>query len=343
LRPFHQIFIVEMGAKQPGDIAEICRLVHPKIGILTAVGESHLESFGSIENVQKTKFELIDALPADGVAILNNDFEMIANRPVTNVQRVFRYSGGARSDADGGTRDDTVGDDKKSAVDFSLADIAYSPFETTFRIKNPQNTVTESFTTHLAGVHNLSNVLAGYIAGRSLGMTDDEMRYAVSRIEQVEHRLSIRQLAGGLTIIDDAFNSNPHGAAMALDVLKNLGRNSGGGPQIAPKPRIVVTPGMVELGAKQEQYNREFGLRMASACDFAIVVGEYNRAAIVAGFEQGLAEIEAKTATAGAENTPAAPQIFPVATFAEATQKVRELTKNGAVVLYENDLPDTFK
>ena len=210
------------------------------------------------------------------------------------------------------------------------------------------------------GIHNLSNVLAGYIAGRTLGMTDSEIRYAVGQIEQVEHRLSINRLPGPVTIIDDAFNSNPHGAAMALDVLKNYelritnyesqsniqpfrivvtpGGNAHGdsaetvdssraGSQ--PEPfRIVVTPGMIELGEKQFEYNREFGLRMASACDFAIVVGEYNRAAIVAGLTEGGFPAE---------------KIYTAATFPDAVQKVRSLTRPGAIILYENDLPDTFK
>ena len=84
MKPYHNVFICEMGAKQIGDIKEICDLVNPQIGIITAVGEQHLESFKSIENVQRTKFELVDALPASGFAVVNNDFPYIANRPVTN-------------------------------------------------------------------------------------------------------------------------------------------------------------------------------------------------------------------------------------------------------------------
>ena len=79
LKPHHQIFIVEMGAKQRGDIKEICDLVNPSIGIVTAVGEMHLETFGSIEGVLKTKFELIDALPASGLGVINIDSQPIAD------------------------------------------------------------------------------------------------------------------------------------------------------------------------------------------------------------------------------------------------------------------------
>ena len=91
LKPYNEVFIVEMGAKQPGDIKEICDLVHPEIGIVTAVGEQHLESFKTIENVQRTKFELIDSLPTDGLAVVNNDFPFVANRKVDNV-KCIRYA-----------------------------------------------------------------------------------------------------------------------------------------------------------------------------------------------------------------------------------------------------------
>jgi UDP-N-acetylmuramoyl-tripeptide--D-alanyl-D-alanine ligase len=299
LKPFHNVFIVEMGAKQAGDIAEICRLVNPSIGIITAVGEQHLESFKTIENVQRTKFELVDALPADGVAILNNDFPYIANRPVTNVQSVFRYTSGA------------------DEADYRIVNVTYGRGETRFAIDSAEGK-TEPMTTRLVGIHNLSNILAGYIAGKTLGMTEGEMRYAIGRIEQVEHRLSIKQAAGGVTVIDDAFNSNPPGAAMALDVLASLTEGK----------RIVVTPGMIELGAKQEQYNREFGRQMAASCDYAIVVGAYNREAILAGLAEG-----------GFEEK----NIYTARDFADASAHLAGIVHAGDVVLYENDLPDTFK
>ena len=98
---------MEMGAKQPGDIKEICELVHPSIGIVTAVGEQHLESFGSIENVQRTKFELVDALPADGVAVINDDFPFVASRKVDNVE-CLRYAVTDTANADYVATDITV-------------------------------------------------------------------------------------------------------------------------------------------------------------------------------------------------------------------------------------------
>ncbi len=150
-------------------------------------------------------------------------------------------------------------------------------------------------------------------------MTDDEMRYAITHIEPVEHRLSVKQLPGGLRIIDDAFNSNPHGAAMALEVLAEFKDGA----------RIIVTPGMIELGEKQTEANREFGRKIASACDFAIIVGEYNREAIVSGLTE-----------AGGFKPE---DIYTAQDFNDASRYVGTVVCAGDTILYENDLPDTFK
>lgn len=299
LKPFHEIFIVEMGAKQPGDIKEICDLVHPTIGILTSVGEQHLESFKSIENVQKTKFELIDSLPKDGLAVLNADFEYIISRNVTNVENKAYYSFSDPS------------------VNYFIENIHYSNQGTDFTVKE-QDGSTNTFSTKIVGKHNLSNILAGIIVARHLNIDVNPIKYAVSHIEQVEHRLNIRYTPGGITIIDDAFNSNPNGAEMALEVLK--GFQSG--------QRIVVTPGMIELGDKQFEYNCKFGKQIADSADYAIIVGEYNKEAIFKGLKD--TDFDEKN-------------IYLATSFNDAVKHLGAKLTKGDVVLYENDLPDTFK
>lgn len=299
LKPYNDVFIVEMGAKNIGDIKEICDLVHPLYGIITAVGEQHLESFKSIENVQRTKFELVDALPKNGYAVLNNDFEYVSNRAVENVA-VSRYS----------THEDAAG------CDYVATDIKYTRHGTTFKIKGHGKEL--ELSTRLVGEFNVSNLLAAVIMAMKLGVPDKKIQYAVSKIEQVEHRLNVKRTPGGITIIDDAFNSNPDGSRMALDVLAGM---SGG-------QRIVITPGMIELGAKQEYYNELFGEHIAESCDVAIVVGSYNKESILKGISRKTAS-ETKVVTAS--------------TFAEAQAKMLEMAKSGDTVLYENDLPDTFK
>lgn len=299
IKPYNQVFICEMGAKQPGDIKEICDLVHPSIGIVTAVGEQHLESFKSIENVQRTKFELIDSLPADGFAVVNNDFEWVARREVRNVE-IVRYAVSVPDEAQ-----------------FTAADIRYTPSGTEFKMTCPDGRKI-TFVTRLVGACNVSNLMAAIIVAMHLGVEEEKIKYAVEHIEQVEHRLNMKRTPAGITIIDDAFNSNPTGSAMALDVLASM---TGG-------KRIVVTPGMIELGERQAELNSEFGKKIAASADVAIIVGQYNREAITGGIAQ--------------ENSQSV-KVIEVDTFDDARRQLATLMVAGDTVLYENDLPDTFK
>lgn len=299
LKPYNEVFIVEMGAKQIGDIKEICDLVKPQMAIVTAVGPQHLESFKTIENVQRTKFELVDALPDEGFAVLNNDFEMIATRSVDNVD-CLRY---AVTSTD--------------CADLVAEEISYSASGTDFTARG-RDGWSLRLHTRLVGECNISNLLAAVAIAHRLGMADDRISYAVGQIEQVEHRLSVKRTPGGVVIIDDAFNSNPVGSAMALDVLSGM---KGG-------RRIVVTPGMIELGERTDELNGQFGEKIASSADIAFVVGRYNREAIVAGIIRG---------------GMSADSLIVVDSFAEAQKKLAGMLRAGDTVLYENDLPDTFK
>ncbi len=301
LKPYNEVFIVEMGAKQPGDIKEICDLVYPSIGIVTAVGEQHLESFKTIGNVQRTKFELVDALPSGGLAILNDDFPFVANRKVEGVD-VRRYAVNATANAL-----------------YTAGDIVYAPDGTYFTVNGPDGFKIELHT-RLVGECNISNLMAAVIAALYLGVPEDKIKYAVEKIQQVEHRLNIKRTPGGITIIDDAFNSNPDGSRMAVDVLSRM---TGG-------QRIIITPGMIELGEKQEFHNRRLGNHIATNVDHAIIVGHYNREALV----EGIKEVAGRIPDGN---------IHVVDSFAQAQQVLGRIARSGDTVLYENDLPDTFK
>lgn len=302
MKPYDEIFICEMGAKQKGDIKEICDLVNPEIGIITAVGPMHLESFKTMENVQSTKFELADALPATGLAVINNDFEYCASRDVTNVEAV-RYS---------------VGSEGTKGASYIASEIRYDRNGTSFKVVCPNGDVYD-FNTRLVGSCNISNLLGAIIVALHLGMDYETIRRAVGRIEQVEHRLSIKQTPGGVTIIDDAFNSNPSGSRMALEVLSGFTEGK----------RIVVTPGMIELGDRQAELNEALGREIARNSDVAIIVGQYNRESLSKGIrEEGILKEE---------------NIHEVESFKDAQNLLSGMLKSGDTVLYENDLPDTFK
>ncbi len=299
LKPYNEVFIVEMGAKNIGDIKEICDLVHPTAAIITAVGPQHLESFKTIENVQAAKFELADALPADGIAVINDDFPKIAERPVNNT-RCLRYGIHA------------------AQADYRAENVEYTPQGTTFRIV-ARDGWSLNLSTRLMGEANVSDLLAAAVMAHVLGVDDRKIAAAVAAIEPVEHRLSVKRTPGGITILDDAFNSNPVGSRMALEVL---GAMKGG-------KRIVITPGMIELGDKQHDLNYKLGETIACNVDVAIIVGEYNRDAIADGVRaSGLFDEK---------------NLHLAASFAEAQRILASIAAKGDTVLYENDLPDTFK
>lgn len=299
MQPYTEVFICEMGAKQKGDIKEICDLVDPQCGIITAVGPMHLETFGSIETVRDTKFELADAIPSDGFVVINDDFDMAAGRKVDNTECI-RYAVTNTGNAE-----------------YKAENIQYSPEGTRFEVVCPDGERLE-FSTKLVGECNISNLLAAIIVALKLGMTADKIRLGVKRIEQVEHRLSIKRTPGGVTIIDDAFNSNPVGSKMALDVLG--GFNTG--------KRICVTPGMIELGDSREELNKKLGEHAGNNSDVVIIVNEYNRDAIAAG-----------VLSTGFDKK----NLYFAPSFEEAQKILSGILSPGDVILYENDLPDSFK
>lgn len=300
LKPHHEVFIVEMGAKQCGDIKEICDLVHPTVGIVTSVGEMHLETFGTVENIACTKFELVDAVGEGGFAVVNIDSEAAYRHLRSNNIKATTY-GIECADAD-----------------YRATNIAYAPQETRFALSH-DGRVSDGYATHILGRGNILNITAALAVAEHLGMSAEECCRAVKQIEQVEHRLSMRR-SGGITILDDAYNSNPTGARMAMEVLAGFATEG---------RRYVVTPGFVEMGAKQYDNNRTFGCDIARANpDGVYVVNEVNREAITEGLMDAGYSAE---------------RIYAVASFKEAMAELQPRLKAGDVVLYENDLPDSFK
>ena len=149
-----------------------------------------------------------------------------------------------------------------------------------------------------------------------LGLTPEQIARGIEKIRPIEHRLQLIPNPGGMSVIDDAFNSNIRGAKQAFQVLKAF-----------PEKRIVVTPGMVELGEKEYEMNREFGQAMADCCDTAILVGKKRSQAIREGLRgDGFAENN----------------IHVVSSLNEATGLLRQIVKPGDTVLFENDLPDNY-
>ncbi|MFI3280466.1 MAG: UDP-N-acetylmuramoyl-tripeptide--D-alanyl-D-alanine ligase [Rikenellaceae bacterium] len=300
LRPQHQIFIVEMGAKQRGDIKEICDLVHPEIGIVTSVGEAHLETFKSIENIQKTKFELIDSLPKSGFGVINVDSENIRNYNFSSQSPIVSYSV------------------DEATANLRAQDVSYNASGVTFSLNIGSQLV--DFKSPLLGGGNVLNLVAGIIVASDLGVSVKQLQRSIQQLHPVEHRLSLSR-SGGLTILDDAYNSNPAGAKMALDVLRDFNRPEGA-------KRVVITPGFVEMGTSQAAANYTLGCQIAVSADYAVVVNRLNREAIVKGLDDSAFGIE---------------NYFVADSLAEARAHLASRLAVGDILLYENDLPDSFK
>ena len=296
LEPGHRIFIAEMGARHVGDIKEMCRLVHPQIGILTSVGPQHLDTFRTLDRIKKTKYELIDALPTDGKAFFADDDGIC--RELYDQTEKQKYISGFDS-----SRDDVWAEE-----------ITYSPEGSSFLLCTTDGSIPCS--TQLLGELNIRNILLCASVALNLGLTMEQISRGIRKINPIEHRLQLIRHPGGLNVIDDAFNSNIRGARQAFDVLKQF-----------PKQRIVVTPGMVELGERETEMNREFGQALADCCDMAILVGKKRSEAIKRGLqEKGFPEKDIRI----------------VSSLTQATAILKEISGAGDTVLFENDLPDNY-
>ncbi|HEX7491951.1 MAG TPA: UDP-N-acetylmuramoyl-tripeptide--D-alanyl-D-alanine ligase [Candidatus Limnocylindrales bacterium] len=301
LGPEHQAFIVEMGAYRRGEIRDMARLTRPHIGVLTAIGPQHLERFGSIETIEKAKFELLQALPADGIAVINSDDPRV--RRLAGVLRrptIWRYG-----------VDLSAGD-----LDLAAEAITHGPDGLTFTLVERDGKRTD-VKTRLIGLHNVSNILAAASVARAADVSMREIAAAIGRLQPVPHRLEVHTGADGVTIIDDAYNSNPVGAAGALAALAEFKTGR----------KILVTPGMVELGVEQDARNREFGAAAAKVCDYIILVGRNQTAAIRRGaLKAGFAEGRA----------------ISVKNLDDGLEAMRGIVRAGDIVLLENDLPDLY-
>ena len=216
LKPEHEVFISEMGARYRFDIQEICDFVKPQIGIITSIGPQHLESFKNIDNIVKTKSELLNGLSSDGVVFLPNDDSHCLK--LYNKEEKVKYIYGVN--------------DKHA--DVYAKDIKLTSEGSEFIAVTKNGEI--KCVSKLLGEHNIQNILGCIAIAVHLGLTNEQISSGVAKIKPIEHRLQILPNTNGITVIDDAFNSNPVGSKMALDVIKGFeGR------------KIIITPGMVEL------------------------------------------------------------------------------------------------
>jgi UDP-N-acetylmuramoyl-tripeptide--D-alanyl-D-alanine ligase len=295
----HRGFVAEMGAYRLGDVEELCELVRPRIGVLTAIGPAHLERFGSLDAIEQAKGELAEQLPADGVYVTNADDERCTRTAERTEARVILFSAAGAPSAD-----------------VTAHDIEMAEGTTRFTLRRGAEEVVVR--SKLLGRHNVANLLAAAAVGIGMDLPLDAIGRALARVTPPAHRLApILNRQAGIVVIDDAYNSNPVGAAAALEVLASH----------QAERRLLVTPGMVELGEHEAEENERFGANAAAVCDLVVLVGEERSKPILAGLSSA--------------SFPDS-QIHVVANTSEAQALLARTTRRGDVVLFENDLPDLY-
>ncbi len=303
LRDHHQVLVLEMGIRHPGDIADLCSIARPDIAVVTGVGIAHLESMGSRDAIAREKGTLLSYLRPGGRAILNADDPYF--------QEMARGLDAWSVSADG------------AHADFQAGSIAFGPEGTSFSVSGPEfadqaggERQGANIKMRLLGRHHVGNALLALAVGHAMGIRVRSGAKALARQKPVPHRLSIRT-EGELLVLDDAFNSNPVGARNAIEVLS----------QFSPRRRIVVTPGMIELGDMEHQANRDLGAYMVGRVDDVVLVGAARTVAIAEGLR---------------ENGMPPDHVHVEQTLFDARKTVARISSPGDVVLFENDLPDQF-
>lgn len=297
LKSTHQIFICEMGATKPNDIKEICDIVKPKLGIITSIGPQHLESFKSIEKIVETKFELVESVKQNnGITFLNFDNEYLSKQ--CKEENIITY--GVNNDS----------------LNYNAFNIKITSEGSKFSIIDKKERKKIEFTTKIIGAHNVVNITGVVAVSNYLGISLNDIASQIKNLKSVEHRLQLINYKN-FNIIDDSYNSNPVSSKSALDTLAQF-----------DGIKIIVTPGMVELGNDEKRYNYELGKYACNICDYIFLVNS----------KQAKYVYEGILGTNFNKN-----KIFNVSSPQEAINKISNLNiKSKVTVLLENDLPDNY-
>ncbi|HPK63024.1 MAG TPA: Mur ligase family protein, partial [Spirochaetota bacterium] len=293
----------EMGADHKGEIDLLCKLVDIDYGILTSIGLQHLETFGNIDNIVETKFAILKNIPEKNFGVYNYDSELI-------IERLSQYKAKANLYCY------SIVEKSFEKVSIYAENIKHTRKGLEFDAFLWDGDVYNVKTT-LLGRHNASNLLAAILTAKLIGLSKDEICRGVDKIVPVEHRLQLIDNNNGILVLDDAFNANLSGATEALRVLNEI---EGG-------KKIVVTPGLIDLGDKEEEHNKIFGERICKYCDVAILVGKMKTKKIQ----------ESLLKSGFLKNN-----MYVVNSLEESKSILAKIVKIGDVILFENDLPDAF-
>lgn len=285
----YDCFIAEMGARHKGDIAELCELVRPDHCIITGICPQHLETFGTVEGIVAAKGEILRGTKRGGFAVIGQD---------EYTDRLDPAAAGLKKVAVG------------EHGEFGALGVFCSPEGIDFDLA--LGILQMPVHARLLGAHNAQNIALAAALAAKLGMEKEEIAAGIAKLDFVPHRLQ-PIYAGGVVILDDAYNANVRGAAAALDVLRLFGGR-----------KFVVTPGLVELGVLEEGENAALGEKMVGL-DGILLVGSTLVTAVRRGY----------LAAGGIEGRIA---VYP--TLDAAKEALAAELVPGDTVLFLNDLPD---
>ncbi len=238
----HEIFVVELAAYKKGEIARMCRILKPNIGVLTAIGISHLALFGSERNILNAKFELIDSLPQNGVAILNGDDpKIVTNSQKYNFKKVFFSA--------------------KKRVDIWASQVAEKPEGLSFKLNIGKSSY--FIQSPIIGGYNILNILAAVSVASELGMVHKDILEGIKKLKSPSSTMEVLESKNGSIIIDDSYNINPTGVSLALDSLSYYPRFK----------KILILSPMLELGTETEKSHQVVLKKALAICDSVLWVG----------------------------------------------------------------------
>ncbi len=289
----YDCFVAEFGARRVGDIKRLMKIVKPNLTVLTGINEQHLETFRSKENIIKEKCHILEV--GEGICIVNDELRDIVEDKISGDKTQVVYAGF----------------DEKSLI--RAENIAVSDTGSTFEliIDGERHAVS----THLLGIHNIKNILLAVGVAYALGVETPYILRGIECMEPVPHRMELIH-GNGINIIDDSFNGNPTGAKYALDTLA-----------LFDTRKVVLTPGLVELGKEEGEINFDLGRKIAEVADLVLLVGFKRTDSI----KRGLLD-----AGYGGE-------IHIYKTLASAEEDFENRLKAYDTLLILNDLPDIYE
>ncbi|MEG2084969.1 MAG: UDP-N-acetylmuramoyl-tripeptide--D-alanyl-D-alanine ligase [Clostridia bacterium] len=308
-----EVFIGEFGAKNVGDIKELCNMVNPTIAIITAIGRQHLQTFKTEQNIYNTKKELIDCLPQGSFAVFNGENALATKMffsATCNKQLVVL------KDKNNQNYTQDLGQNAQNVLQNSQSDIFADNIKTsakgvTFSLHIKNNV--KNCHTKLLGEHNIVNILLAVAVANFLQVDINKIMLAINQLEPTPHRLELLSGAREIAIIDDTYNSNIDGFKKALAVLESF-----------EGKKVLITPSLVELGKSEQEINQQLAQEIAKVCQLVVLVGQNSKCLMAELKNIGFSEY------------------LYYESLQLAQKDFEKILNKGDVVLMENDLPDNY-